>query len=322
MRLLAIAYLLPCFAVAQNGPLPELIPLPQDIQLEKGTLDLRCPWMVEVDGEELSTFGTRLEKEIAPLHPISDINCFAPMRITLRAIVPDTVLPDEWYALSVQQDGIVLTATTEEGLYRGTRTLVQLLEQGQETATLPCLSILDAPRFDWRGMHLDVCRHFFPVEFVKKYIDLLARYKMNIFHWHLTEDQGWRIEIKKYPKLTEIGAWRSGSQVGPYSRREYDSTAYGGFYTQEEIREVVAYAAERHITVVPEIEMPGHAMAALGRLSGAGLHRRSVRGASKAGACSTMCSALGTTACSPCCRMCLAEVMALFPSRVHPHRRG
>ena len=263
MRLLAIAFLLPCFAVAQNGPLPELIPLPQDIQLEKGTLDLRCPWVVEVDGEALSAFRNRLEKEIAPLHPVSDINCFVPMRIKLRVIVPDTLLPYEWYALGVQQDGIVLSATTEEGLYRGTRTLVQLLEQGQESATLPCLSILDAPRFEWRGMHLDVCRHFFPVEFVKKYIDLLARYKMNTFHWHLTEDQGWRIEIKKYPKLTEVGAWRSGSQVGPYSRREYDSTAYGGFYTQEQVREVVAYAAERHITVVPEIEMPGHAMAAL-----------------------------------------------------------
>jgi hexosaminidase len=112
-------------------------------------------------------------------------------------------------------------------------------------------------------MHLDVCRHFFDVDFVKKYIDLLARYKMNTFHWHLTEDQGWRIEIKKYPKLTEVGAWRSGSQVGPYSRREYDSVPYGGFYTEEQIKEVVAYAAARHITVVPEIEMPGHAMAAL-----------------------------------------------------------
>jgi hexosaminidase len=108
-----------------------------------------------------------------------------------------------------------------------------------------------------------VCRHFFPVEFVKKYIDLLARYKMNSFHWHLTEDQGWRIEIKSHPKLTEVGAWRKGSQVGPYSRREYDSIPYGGFYTQDEIREVVAYAAARHINVVPEIEMPGHAMAAL-----------------------------------------------------------
>jgi hexosaminidase len=151
----------------------------------------------------------------------------------------------------------------EAGLFRGSRTLIQLLEQGRATGSLPCLTITDWPRFPWRGMHLDVCRHFFPVEFVKKYIDLLARYKMNSFHWHLTEDQGWRIEIKSHPKLTEVGAWRKGSQVGPYSRREYDSIPYGGFYTQDEIREVVAYAAARHINVVPEIELPGHAMAAL-----------------------------------------------------------
>jgi hexosaminidase len=112
-------------------------------------------------------------------------------------------------------------------------------------------------------MHLDACRHFWSVEFTKKYIDLLARYKMNSFHWHLTEDQGWRIEIKKHPKLTAVGAWRKGSQVGPYARLQYDNMPYGGFYTQEQIREVVAYAKARHINVVPEIEMPGHAMAAL-----------------------------------------------------------
>jgi hexosaminidase len=112
-------------------------------------------------------------------------------------------------------------------------------------------------------MHLDVSRHFFEVEFVKKYIDYLAQYKMNTFHWHLTDDQGWRIEIKKYPKLTEIGAWRNGSMVGHYRDQTFDTIRYGGFYTQEEIKEVVAYAKERHITIVPEIEMPGHALAAL-----------------------------------------------------------
>ena len=112
-------------------------------------------------------------------------------------------------------------------------------------------------------MHLDVSRHFFDVEFIKKYIDLLALYKMNIFHWHLTDDQGWRIEIKKYPELTKVGAWRSGTMVGPYSDQKFNDIRYGGFYTQEEIKEVARYAEQRHITVVPEIEMPGHAMAAL-----------------------------------------------------------
>ena len=120
---------------------------------------------------------------------------------------------------------------------------------------VPCCQIEDQPRFPWRGLLLDEGRHFFGKEFVKHYIDLLAAYKMNTLHWHLTEDQGWRIEIKKYPKLTEIGSWRD--------QTEGDGNRYGGFYTQDEIREIVAYAAQRHVTIVPEIEMPGHSLAAL-----------------------------------------------------------
>jgi hexosaminidase len=263
MRLLLPAFLLATAALAQAPPEPDLIPRPAHLQMDQGTLDLRCPWTVQVSSERYKALADLFEQEIAQLHPASDLNCLMPMTIALQVVTPDTLLPPEWYALGVMRDGIVISATTEEGLFRGTRTLIQLLEQGQGTGRLPCLSITDQPRFEWRGMHLDVCRHFFPVEFVKKYIDLLARYKMNSFHWHLTEDQGWRIEIKSHPKLTEVGARRKGSQVGPYSRREYDSIPYGGFYTQDEIREVVAYAASRHINVVPEIEMPGHAMAAL-----------------------------------------------------------
>jgi hexosaminidase len=263
MRLLLPAFLLATAALAQAPPEPDLIPRPAHLQMDQGTLDLRCPWTVQVSSERYKALADLFEQEIAPLHPASDLNCLMPMTIALQVVTPDTLMPPEWYALGVMRDGIVISATTEEGLFRGTRTLIQLLEQGKGSASLPCLSITDQPRFPWRGMHLDVCRHFFPVAFVKKYIDLLARYKMNSFHWHLTEDQGWRIEIKSHPKLTEVGAWRKGSQVGPYSRREYDSIPYGGFYTQDEIREVVAYAAARHINVVPEIEMPGHAMAAL-----------------------------------------------------------
>ncbi|MBL7983070.1 MAG: family 20 glycosylhydrolase [Flavobacteriales bacterium] len=261
--LLPLAFLLASCSTAQEVRLPDLIPLPAQYQLDKGTLDLGCPWKVEVSNERYRPLAELIEQEIAPLHPSSDVNCLVPMTIAMQVITPDTLLPPEWYALGVMTDGIVISATTEAGLFRGSRTLVQLLEQGRETGTLPCLSITDWPRFPWRGMHLDACRHFWSVEFTKKYIDLLARYKMNSFHWHLTEDQGWRIEIKKYPKLTEVGAWRKGSQVGPYARLEHDTIPYGGFYTQEQIREVVAYAQARHINVVPEIEMPGHAMAAL-----------------------------------------------------------
>ena len=126
---------------------------------------------------------------------------------------------------------------------------------------LPCVSIMDSPRFAYRGLLLDCCRHFFPVDEVKKVINLMSIHKMNRLHWHLTEDQGWRIEIKKYPRLTEVGAWRDGTQI--FRRRETDGTRYGGFYTQDELREVVAYAAERGITIIPEVDLPGHMIGAL-----------------------------------------------------------
>ena len=231
--------------------------------MEAGTLDLGCPWQVEVDPAASLDLAELLRTELSALQTPRTKDCLLPVRIAFTRIQPDTLLPDEWHTVQVRPDGITVSAPTEEGLFRGSRTVVQLLEHGRASGTLPCLSITDHPRFGWRGMHLDVCRHFFGVEFVKKCIDLLARYKMNSFHWHLTEDQGWRIEIKQHPKLTEVGAWRKGSQVGPYSRREYDSIPYGGFYTQAEIVEVVEYARARHINVVPEIELPGHAMAAL-----------------------------------------------------------
>lgn len=166
----------------------------------------------------------------------------------------DRSLGEEGYNLRVSVDGIVLRANTAKGVFWGVQSIRQLLPVGKtDTVTIEGVNILDKPRFPWRGMHLDVGRHFMPVEFVKRYIDLLAYHKLNTFHWHLTEDQGWRIEIKKYPKLTEVAAWRT----------QEDGSRYGGFYTQDEIREVVAYAASRHITVVPEIEMPGHTKAVL-----------------------------------------------------------
>ena len=248
------------YATAQTPVEPTLMPRPAAMSVVTGTCDLTCGWTIRGDMVELTGL---LGSETAEMQQRRPVDCERALVIELALFSPDTLLPPEWYSLTVERERIRLTAPTEEGLFRGSRTLIQLLEQGIETGAMSCLTITDYPRFPWRGMHLDVSRHFFPAEFVKTYIDLLARYKMNTFHWHLTDDQGWRIEIKQYPKLTEVGAWRKGSQVGPYSRREYDSISYGGFYTQEQIREVVAYAAARHITVVPEIEMPGHALAAL-----------------------------------------------------------
>lgn len=167
------------------------------------------------------------------------------------------------YELLINAEKIQLTGDSI-GVFYATISLIQLLgDQNKSEIEFPSLVIKDQPHFAWRGMHLDVVRHFFSVDVVKNYIDLLALYKFNTFHWHLTDDQGWRIEIKKYPNLTTKGAYRNGTMIGKYSDQKYDAVRYGGFYTQNEIKEVVAYAQKKHITIVPEIEMPGHALAAI-----------------------------------------------------------
>ncbi|MEA2661775.1 MAG: hexosaminidase [Chloroflexota bacterium] len=179
------------------------------------------------------------------------------------ALRSDAPPGDESYALDITAERIEIAARDPRGLFYGIQTLRQLLAASPKA--VPAVRIEDAPRFPYRGLHLDVGRHFFPVDFIKRYIDLLATFKLNTFHWHLTEDQGWRLEIKKYPKLTEIGAWRKETIVGHARRgpKGYDGTRHGGFYTQDQARDVVAYAKERGVTVLPEIEMPGHSLAAL-----------------------------------------------------------
>ena len=179
-------------------------------------------------------------------------------------------LGTEGYEMEVTNKKIVIRANGSNGLFYGVQSLLQLLpveifsnkKENGISWEVPCCRITDKPRFQWRGMHLDVSRHFFPVEFIKRYIDLIAMHKMNVFHWHLTDDNGWRIEIKKYPLLTEVAAWRVDREDEPWREvtppKPGEKATYGGFYTQDEIREVVQYAAERYIKVVPEIEMPGH----------------------------------------------------------------
>lgn len=171
--------------------------------------------------------------------------------------------PNEYY-LSVKQDGIAVYGKTSKEIFFALQTLLQMLPAGaSRQAEIPVAQIHDYPKFGYRGMHLDVSRHFFTADEVKRYLDYLAYFKFDKFHWHLTDDQGWRIEIKKYPKLTTAGAWRNGSQTGPYADMKFDTIRYGGFYTQEEILDVVRYAQKLHIDVIPEIEMPGHEMAAI-----------------------------------------------------------
>ncbi len=173
------------------------------------------------------------------------------------------MLPQEGYKLVINDSGINIESKSERGLFYGLQTLLQLPDF--TSASIPKVEIEDYPRYKYRGLHLDVGRHMFPVSFIKSYIDVIAKQKLNTFHWHLTEDQGWRIEIKKYPKLTSIGGYRDETLVGYLKTKpqQYDGTRYGGFYTQQEVKEVVAYAASRFVDVIPEIEMPGHSVAAL-----------------------------------------------------------
>ncbi|WP_195349029.1 glycoside hydrolase family 20 protein [Bacteroides nordii] len=250
----------------------QVIPLPQEISLtseEKpftlntGTL-IAYPnnnLLLKKNAEFLSeylqeTLGYTLEvKEVTP---DTDVNN------TITLGLNPTIENKEGYILNITSNGVTIDGKTEQGVFYGIQTLRKSIPavSKAKTVLLPVGCIKDEPRFAYRGMHLDVCRHFFPVEFVKKYIDLLALHNMNTFHWHLTDDQGWRIEIKKYPKLTEIGSTRNRTMIGK-NRNLFDNTPYGGFYTQEQAREIVKYAQERYITVIPEVDLPGHMLAVL-----------------------------------------------------------
>lgn len=193
----------------------------------------------------------------------------------IQLMLYDTLNPelgDEGYLLEVRPSGIILSANTERGIFYGYQTLVQMLPTDvtnvvYSAVTLPACTILDFPRFEWRGVHLDVCRHFFPVKFIKKYLDVMAAYKMNKFHFHLTDDHGWRLPSDRYPKLNTVGSWRVDRDAQPWGQadppRDGERTSYGGFYTREELQDIIDYAAERCIEVIPEVEMPSHAAALL-----------------------------------------------------------
>jgi len=232
-----------------------------------------------------------------------------------------TISNEEGYSLQVLPDRIEIKAKTDQGAFYAVQSLRQLFhvafENGsflKKTLSIPATTIHDAPQFKHRGMHLDVARHFFSVEFIKKYIDALAMLKMNTFHWHLTDDQGWRIEIKKYPKLQDIAAFREQTLIGHYNTnpQQFDGTRYGGFYTQEDIKSVVAYAKTRHITIIPEIEMPGHAQAAISAYPELGCTGEQIKVAEKWGVFEDIfCPKEGTFV---FLENVLDEVLELFPS--------
>ncbi len=248
--------------IAQTKDVISIIPKPVSTEMALGNFNLSSQTKLWIDnGEELEALGNFVSDYIKKS---TGIELQATTKMTRE--VPSSLIQlhidnnfehADGYSLKIEPAKILITAKTGTGLFYGIQSFWQLLpiKCVGNCFSLPCLSITDYPRFNWRGMHLDVGRHLFPIEFIKKYIDILSFYKINKFHWHLTEDQGWRIEIKKYPKLTQVGAWRKETMK--------DGKPYGGFYTQEQIKEVVAYASARYITVVPEIELPGHSQAAI-----------------------------------------------------------
>ena len=247
-----------------------VVPYPNEVKIEKGFFELSSVTNI-IYNEGTAKLANYFKEQVKSLTGFSlktklynDKKPPTNKNVIQFFLKDDRSLKDS-YSLQVSENNISLEANETTLLFNGIQTLQQLIPANKagNSVSIPQLSIKDAPRFSYRGMHLDVSRHFFPVSYIKKYLDYLAYYKYNTFHWHLTDDQGWRIEIKKYPLLTQIGGFRNGTIIGRYPGKGNDSIRYGGFYTQEQVKEIVQYASDRYITVIPEIEMPGHASAAI-----------------------------------------------------------
>jgi len=307
---------------------PSLIPQPVDLKITEGIFQLQSDAVIAYADSNTQKvaelLATQLRSATGFKLPVKE----GTAGDLIFQMQKDSALGKEGYTLCITQGGALISASTTAGLFYGAQTLRQLLppeiyspEKVSTDWVMPTVEIRDIPRFGWRGMHLDVCRHFMPKAKVLNFIDTIASFKFNTFHWHLTEDQGWRIEIKKYPKLTEVGAWRKETLIGffehfkenpddfPYT---FDGQPHGGFYTQDEIREVVAYAAERNITIVPEIDMPGHMVAAVTAYPELGCTDRQTEVRTTWGISKDILNPEESTI--QFCKDVLAEVMELFPS--------
>jgi hexosaminidase len=268
--LLLIATCFTLQTLAQTDANLGIIPVPVSIKKNNGSFQLDKT-VVLLSGEPANARTADLLNAFIvaqggfALREVKTLAAAAGLRqrtIVLTSVGADK-LPPEGYTIQINDAQVKLTGS-EKGLFYAVQSLMQLMPaRSNDKIMLPAVEINDYPRFKYRGLHLDVGRHYFPISFIKKYIDIIAQYKLNTFHWHLTEDQGWRIEIKKYPKLTEVGAVRNGTILGHHPGTGTDNKVHSGVYTQDEVRQVVAYAASKYITVVPEIEMPGHASAAI-----------------------------------------------------------
>lgn len=269
-KIITIVLLLNCL-LAQGQNNVNLVPVPVQVKAGKGSVSIDKSTTIVLEGSGLEKTASLLNEYLfqllgSKLKVVKDFAGNNAIRLNYERM--DHAMPGA-YNLTIDNKGIYLAGDNEQGVFYGIQTLIQLLPANDKIQNtynklnIPQVSITDYPRFTYRGIHLDVCRHFFPVAFVKKYIDYLAAYKFNTFHWHLTDDQGWRIEIKKYPGLINVGSKRNGTIIGRYPGKGNDNKPYSGYYTQAEIKEVIQYAKDRYIDVIPEIEMPGHSSAAI-----------------------------------------------------------
>jgi len=265
MLMIALAALPTTIVAAADTADYNVVPLPKQIVETKGKpflLDGNVKIVYPSGNDDMARNAQFLADYVRQQTSLSLAITTSKAKKSIVLAIDSKLKNDEGYRIQVAEKRVTISGRTPRGVFYGIQTLRKSLADCTGAASLPAVVITDEPRFAYRGMHLDVARHFFPVEFVKRYIDMMALHNMNTFHWHLTEDQGWRLEIKKYPLLTSVGSIRKQTVVGRNSGI-YDGTPYGGFFTQEEAREVVKYAAERYITVIPEIDMPGHMLGAL-----------------------------------------------------------
>lgn len=284
------------------APLIAIIPLPASVTLGEGAFKLTPS--TAITAPDVLRNEARYLAEALGRGGIGTNG--QPSDGAINLVVDKSVSEEEGYVLEVTDRRVTIRAGKPAGIFYGIQSLRQM------SSTIPVCKIVDSPRFSWRGSHLDVGRHFMPKAFILKYLDLMAQLKLNVFHWHLTDDQGWRIEIKKYPKLTQIGAFRKDTML-VYDPVKWAGEPHGGFYTQEDIKEVVRFAAARHITVVPEIEMPGHAQAAIAAYPELGNLNEPLEVATRWGVIPNVFNVKDSTI--SFLKDVLDEVMALFPGK-------
>jgi len=322
IKLIFILSLTATICIAQRPV--SIIPQPVSVQQQPGNFILTGNTAIQYNPQQkdlkkvVDIFNLQIINITGFVLPVNTIKTTS-IQLSIEKLA---TIGDEGYNMNITSKGITIKANTRAGIINGIQSLLQTLPAIRTNVTLeiPCMRITDYPRFKYRGMHLDVSRHFFGPELIKEYIDLIASYKMNVFHWHLVDDQGWRIEIKKYPKLTSIGAWRVDQNDKIWASRPQakpgEKPIYGGYYTQEQIKEIIAYAAQRNVTIVPEIELPGHvasAIASYPQLSCTQQLQLPLTGGNYTGMSSNYCA--GNDSVFSFLENVLTEVINLFPSQ-------